>query len=170
MAARGRGGGRGKTAVKRPREEDKARDDTGGGVAGAEPAGPPKAEVNPATKAELLDLLRRHPAGLSTEGIDQYLTDKDSVTPAMNSVLAERLVGVFVTKHPKTGVAQHVLRLVTGEEQMAGMSYVHSPFPLPRACARASHNDPCCGCAARKLTWCTKRFRKRATLESGRRI
>lgn len=110
-AAAGRGRGRGGTAgVKRPREAEPAE---------AASLAPP---VDAAVRDALLSLLAKYPSGLSPAAIDESeIGSKDAIQLAMNSVLADRLAGVFLGKDGK-----QVLKLVQGEEHLADMTYVRN--------------------------------------------
>ena len=95
--------------MKRAREEEPAES--------AASIAPP---VDAAVRDALLSLLAKYPAGLSPAAIDESeIGSKDAIQLAMNSVLADRLAGVFLGKDGK-----QVLKLVQGEEHLADMTYV----------------------------------------------
>lgn len=107
------GRGRGKVAQKRPREEELGS-----------PKGEAAAAVNPAVKDGLLTVLGQHPQGLTPDELEKMgIGEPDALMYAINAVLAERVVGVFAKKDA-TGNSQHVLRLVSGEQHLAGLSCV----------------------------------------------
>lgn len=80
------------------------------------PAAAPNADVG-RVRESLLSLLQRFPAGLTPDYIENSeIGSGDSIMQAINSALADRLVGLFVVD------GKQVLRLVTGEEGLADLT------------------------------------------------
>lgn len=79
--------------------------------------------MNPEVRARLLEMFRKNPSGLTTqqlEAVDIGGSGADSLMQALNGVLAERLVGVFTRRN--MGVAEPVLRLISGEEHLVDLA------------------------------------------------
>lgn len=112
--------GRGRGGAKRSREDDGA---VTGGDGGTVPdtGMAVKAGGDSVAKDAFLSLLGRHPEGLTIEQIEA--SGIENVDRAMNAALAERAVGVFNQKDALGNVTQ-LFRLVSGEQQLAGLTYV----------------------------------------------
>lgn len=130
MATRGRGrvgaatagsGGRGRGSAKRPRDESEAPSPAPVAGVSASASG---AAVDSGLRAALMDLLRRNPDGITTDEVDRSgIGESSAVMAALNAALSERSVGVFMKKDA-AGKQQHVVRLISGETQLADLSYV----------------------------------------------
>jgi hypothetical protein len=107
--------------VKRPREESVAPSPAPPVTASASGSG---STADAGLRSALLDLLRRNPDGITTDQLDTSgIGESSAVMEALNAALAERIVGVFMKKDA-SGKQQHVVRLISGETQLADLSYV----------------------------------------------